>query len=266
MSSLTKRAIDTRRCRATATEKRRFNKVLNGYIHTKHSDIYDEVNQMYNSLNEKYPTKQDLTKTKEWKTWQLTNSEEWKLWKKNTHTSAESSDDKEQSTTATEPATSDDEGEQSTRATESATTAVSGPAITTTTMASGPATVSGPATGESGENVIEMAVEELFHDNPENDINFDDFINRMNVDDVINDIMRDLQQDRDLQNILDDDFVQPQYMDEDEGIGLNIETELAAIIEPLDLEESSVSQPPHRRAHATSTQPRMTTRIAWNRR
>ena len=29
---------------------------------------------------------------------------------------------------------------------------------------------------------------------------------------------------------------------------------------------SSDRQPPHRKIHATSTQPRMTTRIAWNRR
>ena len=61
--------------------------------------------------------------------------------------------------------------------------------------------------------------------------------NDMNMNDIINGIIQDLQQDEDLQNILNDDFVQPHYVDEDEGIGLNVELELQDIIEPLDLEE-----------------------------
>ena len=53
--------------------------------------------------------------------------------------------------------------------------------------------------------------------------------------------MNDLEQDEALRGILNqvndiNEFVQPHYQDEDEGIGLNLETELEDIIEPFDYE------------------------------
>ena len=90
MPAQNKKAIDARRWRASATEKRRFNKVLNAYIHTKHNNIYQEVKQIYGRLGERYPNKNDLTKTTEWKTWKMTNSEGWEAWNNNAHTTEES--------------------------------------------------------------------------------------------------------------------------------------------------------------------------------
>ena len=71
----------------------------------------------------------------------------------------------------------------------------------------------------------------------ENELNLDDG-DFMDVDGIINSIIHDLQEDDELRDILNnDDYVQAHYIDEDEGIGLNLETELDAVIEPLDLEE-----------------------------
>ena len=61
------------------------------------------------------------------------------------------------------------------------------------------------------------------------------------ADNIIQEIMNDLEQDEALRGILNqvndiNEFVQPHYQDEDEGIGLNLETELEDIIEPFDYE------------------------------
>ena len=229
---MSKRAIDARRWRATATEKRRFNKVLNAYVLTKHNDIYQEVKLMYDRLNEKYPNKNDLTKTSEWKTWKLTNTEEWKIWKKNTHTSDESDDDDgEQTTTADEEQTTTTvDEEQTTTAGEEQTTTVVDEEQATTAVepaTNGDENIEIPMEepiAENGDENIEMPMEEPIAENDDENVEMpmEEPIpeNDMNMDDIINGIIQDLQQDEDLQNILNADFVQPHYADEDEGIGL----------------------------------------------
>ena len=258
MSAQNKKAIDARRWRATATEKRRFNKVLNAYIHAKHNNIYQEVKQIYDRLDEKYPNKNDLTKTAEWKTWKMTNSEEWKTWNNNAHTMEESSDDGEGGEQTTElkengiemAAIENDFDPETTTATDTETTTATDPETTTATD---PETTTGDDEGgeqttELNENDIETAAIENAFDPElvenviemaaiENELNLDDG-DFMDVDNIINSIIRDLQEDDELRDILNnDDHVQAHYIDEDEGIGLNLETELEAAIEPLDLEE-----------------------------
>ena len=62
------------------------------------------------------------------------------------------------------------------------------------------------------------------------------------LNDRIDQIIRELQQDDDLREFLNaernGEVLRPHYEDEDEdeGIGLNVETELQAIIEPFDFE------------------------------
>ena len=77
------------------------------------------------------------------------------------------------------------------------------------------------------QNILEMAGEGLLPTSP---ANMDD------VDNIIAEIIHGLEQDDAVRNILnnDDEFVQPHYVDEDEGIGLNVETELEAIVETFD--------------------------------
>ena len=60
------------------------------------------------------------------------------------------------------------------------------------------------------------------------------------LDDRIDQIIQELQQDNDLRDYLNaernGELVQVLYEDEDEGIGLNVDTELQAILEPFDFE------------------------------
>ena len=60
------------------------------------------------------------------------------------------------------------------------------------------------------------------------------------LDDRIDQIIQELQQDDDLRDYLNaernGELVQDLYEDEDEGIGLNVDTELQAIVEPFDFE------------------------------
>ena len=65
----------------------------------------------------------------------------------------------------------------------------------------------------------------------------DNVINADEVDNIIDSIINDLVQDDAIWNILgDDEVVRPSYKDEDEGIGLNVTTELEEIIEPFDFQ------------------------------
>ena len=64
--SQTKRAVQARKCRDTAREKRRINNVLAEYVRHKHANIYNECYELYKALKKKYPNlgpKCDLTKT-----------------------------------------------------------------------------------------------------------------------------------------------------------------------------------------------------------
>ena len=78
-------------------------------------------------------------------------------------------------------------------------------------------------------DLIQIASSDLIPDNPEMELNIQ-----------IDEIIRELQQDDDLRELMNaernGDLVQPRYMDEDEGIGLNVDTELEAIFEPFDFQ------------------------------
>ena len=185
------------------------------------------------SLNQLHPKKRDLVKTQEFRKWKnnLTNDDELSDEDREQATTTETRtveavESMEQSTTvtstnersedteqATTPETSTEEAIENDEDTEQATTAETSTELVRTEQ-----------------NILELAAEELL---PLDQQNMD------NLDDMINDIVRDLQDDEALRDIFyndDDDLVQPRYMDEDEGIGLNVEVELEDIIEPLDLE------------------------------
>ena len=208
--SQTKRAVEAREWRVERREKRRFNTLLSGYINIKYQDIYNECCQFYDLLNQTYPEKHDLTKTREYKRWktELTKDE-----------SSESGED-------------NDTGPATATRTES-TTARAEPMQDIAEIAVEPTTAtrteSTTVRAEPMQDILQIAAEGLLPDSPEI---------RNDIDNIIDDIIRDLRQEDALGAILDndDDLVQPHYMDEDEGIGLNVETELDAIIEPFDYE------------------------------
>ena len=65
--SLTKRAVQARKWRVDAREKRRLNTVVTEYVRLKHKDIYNECKQFYDSVVEDYSQNQNLTKTQEFR-------------------------------------------------------------------------------------------------------------------------------------------------------------------------------------------------------
>ena len=219
--SQTKRATYVREWRVGRREKRRFDALISGYVNTKYSSIYEECWQFYSSLNEKYPLKHDLTKTKEYKKW------------KNEMSKDESSDEDGDTGPVETTEHIQDTVEKDESSDEDGDT---GPVETTEHIQDTAEIVAEPTTPDRTEqiqdrtepiqDILEIAAEDLMSLSPQN-INY--------LDNIIDDIIHDLQQDDELRAILDNnDFVQPQYMDEDEGIGLNTELELDAIIEPFD--------------------------------
>ena len=57
-----------------------------------------------------------------------------------------------------------------------------------------------------------------------------------NADNVIDEIVRELERDAAVREILDDNMDDNMVQNDDEGIALDYETELDAIVEPLDYE------------------------------
>ena len=66
--SQTKRAIEGRKWRVSAREKRRFNTVVAEYVRVKHKHIHEECCEFYNNVVGKYSEKQKLTITEEFRT------------------------------------------------------------------------------------------------------------------------------------------------------------------------------------------------------
>ena len=229
---MSKKAIAARRWRVTATGERRFNKLLNAYVQTLHEDIYRQVKIMYDNLNEKYPEKNDLTKTTEFKTWKMTNSEIWKTWERKTQTDEEQTTattaDEEQTAEEQATATTADEEQTDEEQTTTADEEQTDEEQTTAAVEEQTMTVDEEQTATTDQ---EQADEERATASDEEQVGEND------MEGIIGEIIRDLQEDEHLRDMLDNDFAQPLYAYEDEGIGLNVELELEDIIEPLDLEE-----------------------------
>ena len=245
--SQTKRAIYTREWRVGRREKRRFNTLLSGYMSIKYQDIYNECWQFYNLLNQMYPEKHDLTKTREYERWktELTKDESSESGEDNdtgpttvtrtestTTTTVRTEPIQDIAEIAVEPTTAmrtepmQDIAEIAVEPTTAMRTEPMQDIAVEPTTAMRTESTTTSARTEPIQDILQIAAEGLLPDSPEI---------RNDIDNIIDDIIRDLQQDDALRAILDnDDLVQPHYMDEDEGIGLNTQTELEAIIEPFD--------------------------------
>ena len=199
--SQSKRAVEAREWRVGLRQRRRFNTLLNGYMSVKHEKIYDEYSQFFQSLDQSHPEARDLTKTKTYKKWK---KEQLAAKEVNVEWTEEDQQD--------EDIQANDEDED---------------------LTNKEAIVERAEEDQQGEgmqandetDILSVAVEEILPQNP---------MNIYDVDSIINDIVNELQQDEEIRNVLDDQLVHPNYEDEDEGIGLNTQTELEAIIEPFD--------------------------------
>ena len=65
--SQSKRAIEGRKWRVSAREKRRLNTIVTEYVRLKHTTIYEECSNLYNSIVKNYSENQNLTKTREFR-------------------------------------------------------------------------------------------------------------------------------------------------------------------------------------------------------
>ena len=65
--TISKRALEGRRWRIQAREKRKLNTVVAKYVEEKHKDIYTICATFYRNVVDKYPSVQNLTKTSEFR-------------------------------------------------------------------------------------------------------------------------------------------------------------------------------------------------------
>ena len=209
----TQRNKYAREWRKNSYEEKRFNKPLREFLELKYRDIFNEYNWFYKSLNEQYPTSKDLTKTTGYKNW------------KRRQLNCESSDDEQPETEPAE--TEQPETEQP--ETE--------PAETEQPETEQPETE--PAETEQPEtesNILTVALEETVPPDDNNNVD----INNMDInqiDNIIEQVINELEGEEAIRELLNNnELVHPHYQDQDEGIGLDVESELEAILEPFDYE------------------------------
>ena len=207
--SMTPEAIAARERRGIEWEAKRFNVTLKEYIELKHDSIYDEYCSFYKTLSEEYPNKRNLLSTPK-----------FKAWKKQTIEQTFQDD----GLTARVTFFSDREDSQASDSEE----------VEDSTVPDNEVNNNNNNEDSIVGDVLSVAIEETLsgYVNPVEDINMDEI---HNVDGVIDGIIAELERDDQMREILnDDDDIAGQY---DEGIALDYETELEAIVESFDYEQ-----------------------------
>ena len=241
--SQTKKAVQARKWRNSARDQRRLNKVINRYVFHKHRSIYDECYELFIALKEKYPTlgdKCDLTKTKMFKRLVEdtdSSSEENTIKTAPMSTTGLLANATETVTTAEHIATATETESPSTTghittATETEFPSTTGH-ITITTETEPPLTppphfATEPVQPEFipvrhlhvGFNAHGQLIDQLTDEG--------EYVNINNVNnEEFEDIIRELERDESIQQLLNDIEIQPleDEPDIDEGISLNVENE-----------------------------------------
>ena len=190
------------------TEKR-FNKPMKEFLQLKYRDIFNEYQWFYKLLDENHPNSKDLTKTKTFKNW------------KTRQLNCESSEEEQ-----TQSETNQDEVEAESNQSEVETVRNEPEFSEVRAHETEQVETSHP-------DILSVAIDETL---PENDNNNN--IDIDNIEHIIQEVINELEQDQAVRELLNnEELVHPNYQDEDEGIDLDVETELAAIIEPFDYEE-----------------------------
>ena len=203
--SQTERTAYTRQWREKNYKDKRFNKPLKEYIQLKYDCIFNEYCSFFKSLDQQHPGAKDLTKTRTFKKWKkevLSNEPS-----ESETEAGDQIDDQIETRTELNINEADSINDQIETRTDE-------PDILTATVRE----MLSPAEINKADNGTELSI----------DIN--------QVNNVIQEIINDFEQDEALRGLLNDpnDLVHPHYEDDDEGIGLNVETELEDIVEPFD--------------------------------
>ena len=220
----TERATYIREWRKINHNQKRFNKPLREYMELKHRDNYNEYCQFFKTLDENHPTAKDLTKTSTYKKW------------KRQQMRCEASDDETTETELTQNESETEIGpaEPVEPENEHAEPENEHPDVLTAALQE---TVEPENEHAEPENehpdVLTAALQETFPPDIDNiDIN--------EANDIIQRLIYEFEQDEALRGLLNnennDELVHPLYQDDDEGIVLDVVTELEAVIEPFDYE------------------------------
>ena len=221
--SQSKKAIQARQWRVIKRQKRRFNVVLSDFTKIKFGNVYREAKDLFESLNDKYPNKHDLTKTREYKLWKnnILNDDD-------TDGSEKESEDESASEGEPQTAGGQSVNEKQPEKPENKSDSEGEPEKPEDKSANEADDEADEV--DNGADILQIAAQDLLPFSPE--------IN--DLDDRIDQIIQELQQDNDLRDYLNaernGELVQALYEDEDEGIGLNVDTELQAIFEPFNFE------------------------------
>ena len=184
---------------------RRFNYTLKEFIEFKYSDIFEEYSVFYKALSGRYPTKKNLMKTTEFKEWKKQTIEQ----------TFENDGICAVVTDLTPPETDNEASEPSDREFASEeSTASEASEESTASEASEESTAS-----EASE---ESTASEASEESMASEVSDPEFVNG-----IIDEVVRDLERDALIAEILNDD---------DEGIALDFQTELESIVESFDYE------------------------------
>ena len=208
------------------------------FIQIKYGDIYNEYCDFYNELDRKHPRSKDLTKSKTFKRWRRDVEQESEQETSEPDAAAVPIVNIKEVDVIPDAAT-DSESTSQQEAAEPDATAVPIVNIKEVDVIPDAATDSESTSQQEAAEPDATAV-------PIVNINEIDVIPdaaavpilNINVGHLIDQIINELEQDdaaRDILNQMDDnELLRPHYEDEDEGIGLNVETELEGIVEPFD--------------------------------
>ena len=248
--SQSNRAIVERRRRVVQRERRRRSGFVHDYARVKYAAIYNECNGFYQELSEKYPEKSNFTKTKEYKEWERRT------------------EDGMRSKSVAQTITLEPYIALENILTKSTTTTRNvGQTVTENIPESTPDIVAETITQEAdiaAQSISTQSEQSVTENIPEPtpDIvaetittsgNFEQFVNETEsssilqiaarkflpdspitietIDRIIDEIIHDLEQDEQVRDLMGN--IQ-QDIEEDEGIEINIDTELSAIVEPFD--------------------------------
>ena len=187
----TSRATYARQWRLGARQSRRFDTLASDYVLTKYPAIHKEITEFYDTLNTKYDTKHNLTKTPEYRLWKADQGTSTTAPATAAGQEQRTSDEPGQGTSTTAPATAAGQ--------EQGTSDEPGQGTSTTA----PATAAGQEQGTSDEpgqgtsTTAPTASDDLI---PQYDLDLD------GMDSVINNIINELSQDEEIRALLEQPF------------------------------------------------------------
>ena len=239
---MTPEAIEARRRRNVEWEKKRFNSTLKEFLEYKYGTIFEEYCSFYESLVAKHPNKRNFLNTSTFKTWRRHIIEETFEKEDNVHAKVfdlietnDSDHDSEREDNVhaevsdlTEPNSEHDSEREDNVQAEVSDLAEPSSEHDSEREDNVHAEVSDLTEPSEREDILSAAIEpvEVILTDPIDISQLED------ADNVINEIIRELEQDAEMRELLNDgnDMVH----DEDEGIALDYQTELEAIVESFD--------------------------------